>query len=638
MAMIPRLTLQLVNHHFTFSLFFLSLVTPHSGLQSIPSSNMLSGETHTSIEDDGTLGKETHTEMTTSPIEGQQHLAQPFSSPAYTRDSVSSEAKPNINREEAIQKPANHEYVTGLKLAAIVACVALGCFLMLVDTMVISTVIPRITDEFHSLVDVGWYASAYQFGISAPQPLIGKVYTHFKTKWTYLFCFGLFELGSVLCGAARSSIMLIIGRAVAGLGAAGIINGAITILSGCAPLEKRPTLFGLTMGIQQLGLVIGPIIGGAFTSYTTWRWSFYINLPIGAVVLFGMIILPIPEQTVKPKVLTILPKLAHHLDLVGFVLFAPAVIQFLLALQYGGNQYAWNSSQVIGLFCGAGATTIIWLLWNYHKGEDALLPPAMLRRRTVWTAGLFNAFQMASMYGTLYYLPIYFQAINNASAILSGVYIMPFFLPQLLTAAAAGPVIQKMGYLIPIAIFATILLSVGSGLLSTLRPSSLAGEWIGYQLIAGIGSGAGLQLAIVAIQSVTTGEELSSGMAFMVFTQSLFPAVLLTLCNLILVENLKTQLPIYAPHVPPEIILKAGATNFRGTVAVDDLPGVLVAYSSSINCVFYLVASLAVASILFVWGFGWRDLRKGDKSSVAAVDGAIPTSDKEADEEGKITP
>ncbi|OTB16383.1 hypothetical protein K445DRAFT_59331 [Daldinia sp. EC12] len=106
--------------------------------------------------------------------------------------------------------------------------------------MPLTQAIPRITDEFRSLADVGWHASAYQFGITAPQPLVGKVDTHFKTKWTFLFFFGIFELGSVLCGAATSSVMLIVGRAVARLGATSIINGAITIVSSCASLEKRP--------------------------------------------------------------------------------------------------------------------------------------------------------------------------------------------------------------------------------------------------------------------------------------------------------------------------------------------------------------------------------------------------------------
>ncbi|GAB1314339.1 hypothetical protein MFIFM68171_04549 [Madurella fahalii] len=522
------------------------------------------------------------------------------------------------------------EYVTGLRLVLVVTSVALGCFLMLVDTMVISTAIPRITDEFHSLPDVGWYASAYQFGIAAPQPLVGKIYTYFRTKWTFLFFFGIFELGSVLCAAAVSSTMLIIGRAVAGMGAAGIINGAITIVSSCAPLERRPALLGMTMGFQQLGLVVGPLIGGAFTTYSTWRWSFWINLPIGAITVFLALVLRIPEQTPKGNPLSVLPQLHHHLDLIGFTLFAPAVIQLLLALQYGGNEFAWNSSQVIGLFCGAAATGIVWLVWNNHKGDAALLPPAMIRRRTVWSAAMFNAFQMVGIYGLFYYLPIYFQAVYNASAILSGVYIIPMILPQLLTAGITGGVLQKMGYVIPIAIFSLILSSIGTGLMSTLRADSSVGNWVGFQILAGVGSGAGLQLGIISIQGVTTGEELSSGMAFMVFTQALFPAIVLSMCNLVLVSSLRTELPLHAPNADVEAIIRAGATNFRAVVDTADLPGAIVAYANSVDRVFYLTAAMVVVSGVFIWGIGWQDLRKKTGDAADAEKSVSTGSDEKA--------
>ncbi|KAI2464678.1 efflux pump [Annulohypoxylon bovei var. microspora] len=522
------------------------------------------------------------------------------------------------------------EYVTGIKLVLVVAAAALACFLMLVDTMVISTAIPRITDDFHSLADVGWYASAYQFGIAAPQPLVGKIYTHFKTKWTFLVFFGIFELGSVLCGAAVSSVMLIIGRAVAGLGAAGIINGAITIVSSCAPLEKRPALLGMTMGLQQLGLVIGPLIGGAFTTFSTWRWSFYINLPIGAITVVLALIVHIPEQAPKGSLLSALPQLHHHLDLVGFALFAPAVIQLLLALQYGGNQFAWDSSQVIGLFCGAGATCFVWVLWNYHKGDAALLPAAMIRRRTVWSAALFNAFQMVGIYGLFYYLPIYFQAVYNTSAILSGVYIIPMIVPQLLTAGLTGGILQKTGYVIPIAIFSLVLSSIGTGLMSTLQADSSVGRWVGFQILAGVGSGAGLQLGIISIQGVTTGEELSSAMAFMVFTQSLFPAIILSLCNLVLVLGLKAQLPSRAPNADAAAVIKAGATSFRNVVDTADLDGVITAYANSVDQVFYLVVAMVTVSGLFIWGIGWQDIRKKIEGTTSTKRNAPVESNEKA--------
>lgn len=207
--------------------------------------------------------------------------------------------------------------------------------------------------------------------------------------------------------------------------------------------------------VNQLGLVAGPIIGGAFTSYSDWRWcmlsilhsrtaltnqGFYVNLPAGAVAALAIILLRIPEQTHKPRALTILPKLHRYLDLVGFCLFAPAVLQLLLALQYGGNQYSWNSSVVTGLLCGSVVTFVVWFFWNRYKGEDALLPHSMVSQTAIWTSGVYQGFLMAAVYGGIYFLPIYFQAINGASPMLSGVYLLPTILPQLVMAASSGAI------------------------------------------------------------------------------------------------------------------------------------------------------------------------------------------------------
>ncbi|KAI0018864.1 major facilitator superfamily domain-containing protein [Xylariomycetidae sp. FL0641] len=424
--------------------------------------------------------------------------------------------------------------------------------------------------------------------------------------------------------------MLIVGRAVAGFGAAGIISGGLTIISGCAPIEKRPTLIGLTMGINQLGLVIGPLIGGAFTSYSTWRWSFYINLPLGAVAVLAILSSRIPEQIPKPKPLSVLVKLHHYLDLVGFVLFAGTVLQLLLALQYGGNVYPWNSSPVIGLFCGTGATFLVWFLWNRHKGAGALLPYSMISRPAVWSGGLYQGLLMSAVYGSTYYLPIYFQAINEASAILSGVYLLPTILPQLVMAGSSGALLMKVGYIIPLALFSTVLLSIGSGLYSLLQPNSPTGYWVGFQIIAGVGSGTGMQMGIMAIQAAVTGEELSSAMAFLVFAQSLGPAVTLALCQLIFTESLRAQIPQQAPTTDAAAIIQAGATGFRELVSTEDLPGVLRAYANSVDRVFYLVAAVAAAEVLAIWALGWQDMRK--KEEIGKIQGA----ENEAGDQAKL--
>lgn len=162
------------------------------------------------------------------------------------------------------------------------------------------------------------------------------------------------------------------------------------------------------------------------------------NVPVGALAVLAILPLHIPEETIKPKAWSLLPRLHHHLDLLGFFLFAPAVLQLLHALQFGGQAYPWNSSQVIGLFCGAAATAVVWYFWNRYRGEDAMLPRSMISRWNVLASGIYVAFLTSAVYGGIYYLPLYFQAVNGASAMLSAVYLLPMIVSQLITAGLAG--------------------------------------------------------------------------------------------------------------------------------------------------------------------------------------------------------
>ena len=244
--------------------------------------------------------------------------------------------------------------------------------------------------------------------------------------------------------------------------------------------------------------------------------GFYVNLPIGALVAAMLFFVSIPKQTAKPRGLSVIRTLPTKLDLIGFAIFAAAAIELLLAVQYGGNQFAWNSSTVIGLFCGAGATFVVFLAWNYYKGDDAMIPSTMLRERIVWSSCLVYGFLMSQMFTTSYYLPIYFQGVKGVSPTLSGVYLLPFILSQLLCAIGSGTlgrygyrlsvlgsaddqVVGRLGYYLPVSVFSAMLIATGSGLLSTLAPGTSTGRWIGLQILLGAGSGSGLQMVGLAL-------------------------------------------------------------------------------------------------------------------------------------------
>ncbi|KAF1974319.1 putative MFS multidrug transporter [Bimuria novae-zelandiae CBS 107.79] len=502
------------------------------------------------------------------------------------------------------------EYAHGFKLFNILAALTLVTFLMLLDGTIVVAAAPRITDDFNSLNDIGWYGSAYQLGSAVFQPLSGKMYMKFRPQWTFLGFFFVFELGSLICGLANSSAMLIVGRVIAGLGTSGILNGALLIISECAPMHRRPTLIGIVMGIGQLGLASGPLFGGLLTQYATWRWCFYLNLPVGGVVLAQMLLVRIPMQHPRPPPLSVLRTLHTSLDLVGFAIFAPALVMLLLALQWGGTEYAWGSSQIIGLFVGAGVTFVVFLAWDYHKGNGALLPFSIARQRTVWTSCIVYGLFMGNLYTASYWVPVYFQGVKGSSPTMAGVYILPMIIAHVIAALSSGPIMGVVGYYIPVALFASMLLSVGSGLISTFQPHTSTGKWIGYQILYGVGRGLGLQMPILAVQNTVPPQQMPLAMALTIFSQSFGAAVFLSIAELIFSNSFRTLLAKDAPSVDAQKVVGAGATAFRKFVSGSDLDGVLVAYADSIDRVFYMAAAMAAGCFVFAFGMGWKSLKK----------------------------
>jgi MFS family permease len=280
--------------------------------------------------------------------------------------------------------------------------------------------------------------SIYQLANAALQPLWGRIYDKFSNKASFLASLVIFELGSLVCGTAVSSRMLIAGRAIAGIGSAGLIGGGLTIAASAVPLEKRAPLTAMLMGFAQLGVAMGPLLGGAFTSYTTWRWCFYINLPIGGILAIGLFLITVPDQCRKPNPWSLLRRLHLELDLFGFSLVAPAAFQLLLAVSWGGSKYAWNSATIIGLFCGAGATALLWLVWDWYRGDEALIPTSIIKVQAVWSGALTHCFLLTNVFCASFFLPIYFQAVQGVDPMKSGLYVLPSILSQLVVVSMTG--------------------------------------------------------------------------------------------------------------------------------------------------------------------------------------------------------
>ncbi|KAM3068059.1 hypothetical protein ACMFMG_011106 [Clarireedia jacksonii] len=535
------------------------------------------------------------------------------SSPTIEPEKKSPQLTESPQVEVALPLDGENRYITGVKLWLVLGSVTLTCFLALLDTTIVATAIPRITNRFHSLDDVGWYGSAYLLCNCSLQPLSGKLYTYFSSKYTFLTFVFLFEFGSLLCGVAVSSNMLIVGRAVAGMGSSGLMNGAMTILTNSLPIEKRPMYMGMMISCAQVAIAIGPVIGGALTQYASWRWCFFINLPCGLCIAAFMFFIEIPERlhsttaTLKPL------QRIKHLDLLGFALFAPACVQFLLALEWGGITYAWSSSHVIGLFVGSFFTLLLFLYREYRAGDEAMIPFSMVKILPVWCSCLVNLMLMGVVVSISYYLPIYFQSVKDVSPTLSGVYTLPMILSSMLFAGISGWGVQKILYYTPFMIAGGVLTTICYGLLSTLTPSSSAAKWAGYQVIGGIGRGLSVQMPLIAMQHNVAPDLIPIGTTLLMFCQYFGGTLSLSFTQTAFTTSLRNSIPKYAPGVNPAVVIQAGATEYRNVVSAADLPGVVKAYSVAINHAFYVATGLSAGIFIFVWGLGWKKLKAKEK-------------------------
>jgi MFS family permease len=299
------------------------------------------------------------------------------------------------------------EYPGKLKLILIVLSLNLAMFLVGLDNTIISPAIPKITDDFDALSDAGWYASAYLLTNCAFQLIWGKLYTFYVVKWIYLIALFLFELGSLICGVAPTSTALIVGRAIAGIGGGGVSNGSFLLIAHSVPPRQRPTLIGMMGAMYGFAAIAGPLMGGAFTDNDTltWRWCFYINLPLGVVPAL-IIWLCIPAFAGSKKGAVGFINQLKQMDLPGSLCLLPGVICLLIALQWGGTRYAWDSARIVALLVLAGVLFVAFIVIQYFSGDRATVPRRVFSNRNVWGSSLFGSCVVAGFFMMLYYVRI----------------------------------------------------------------------------------------------------------------------------------------------------------------------------------------------------------------------------------------
>ncbi|KAF5529136.1 major facilitator (MFS1) transporter [Fusarium mexicanum] len=488
----------------------------------------------------------------------------------------------NANRDEekaGMEEEKSVEYPKGLEMFFIMLALVLSITLCSLDQTIVATAVPKITDQFGRLQDISWYGSAYFLTLGAFQSLWGKIYKFFPLKTSFLVSIFIFELGSLISAVARNSTTVIVGRAIAGLGASGVAPGVYTIPAFIAAPEKRAT-------------------------YTGFIGCFYINLPIGGLAILVILFTFKTPAGVKVVDATLKEKLLQ-MDFIGTALVMGASLSLLLALQYGGVTHAWNSSVVIGLLVGFVLMIIALISVELWLGERAMLTPRLICQRTVWVNAVWSFFFAGSYFITLYYLPIYFQSIDNQSPIGSGVRNIPLIALFSVATFASGKAITKTGTAAPYLVVSSIIVTIASGLLYTLDIGTSTGKWVGYQILAGFGYGVGLQVPVVISQAFAAPSDMAPVTSIIIFSRTIGGTFLITAAQSGFINQIIHKLSSTAPTVDPALVTETGATTLRQNFADTELNGILHAYAWGIKVAFAIAIAAcgitAITSLFTKW-------------------------------------
>ncbi|KAK2738431.1 dynein heavy chain [Onygenales sp. PD_40] len=522
------------------------------------------------------------------------------------------------------------EYVTGIRLGLIMFTIFVSTILVSLEIGIIATAIPGITNDFHRLDDVGWYGSATFVLAAAASPLWGKLYKYVNVKPIFLSAVGIFLVGSIVAAAAPNSVSVIIGRALQGWGASGVLGGTLIVINYVSPPRNHPLLIGTWMAVFMVSTILGPVIGGAFTSEVSWRWCFWINLPVGGpIIVLLLLFLRIPKH-IKPTPAT-WKELILALDIPGFCLLLVSLVCLTLALQWGGQTKAWNHGSVIATLVLWIVLTIGFVVTEWLQGPRAMAPFSILKQRMTWSNVLFCLISYAALYQVMFYLPIYFQSIHGQSAVTSGVNTLPFLAFFALGAVISGAAIGKTRYTQPFELLGALIMTAGMALVYILDVESSKAKYIGAEVLFGFGIGMSNQIPMTAVQGFSKPEDVASATGIMIMCQTLSGSYFLAIAQSLFANRMLQTILTSASNLDPALVLGTGASELQRVFRGDDLTAVIAAYMVGIKDVFAFSLACAALSVLLTLIIPFKKLPDhGKKPETAAKKTEVVEGEKEA--------
>ena len=476
------------------------------------------------------------------------------------------------------------------EIKLIISALMLVMLLAALDQTIVSTALPRIASDLHGISKISWVATAYLLTSAVVTPLYGKISDQLGRKKVLQFAITLFLIGSILSGMSQTMNELVFFRGLQGLGGGGLMSLSFATIGDIVSPRQRGKYQGYFGAVFGTSSVLGPLLGGFFTEHLSWRWIFYINIPIGILAMIALAArLHLPAKQDR-----------YRFDWLGAVLISLSAVSIIMALTWGGNTYAWSSSQIIGLFVVGLLSAVGLILWE-RKAKEPIIPLNLFRNSIFNVASLLSAIVGLIMLGTIIFLPIYLQMVRGYSPTVSGLYMLPFVAGMLVASISSGLIISRIGKYKLFPIIGTIMVGFGIWLFSHVSPNTSEMAMSLWMLVTGLGMGMFMQVMTLAVQNSIDTRQMGAATSLVVFFRSFGSSIGTAIFGTILISRLTFHL---GEILPPATVLKVKSTFLNGMtgggvkVPHNLLEPIIKSFSLAFHDVFISALPFAVAAFI----------------------------------------
>ena len=436
----------------------------------------------------------------------------------------------NRLRARLARKPPGYQFTIG-RILAIYSGLMVALLLAALDQTIVATALPKVVSDLGGITQYSWVFTAYMLGSTVTVPLYGKLGDLHGRKPLFIVAIVIFLIGSTLCGAAQNMWELVVFRAIQGVGAGGLFPLTLAMVGMIVPPRDRGRYQGLIGSVFAAASIIGPLIGGFIFDNASWRWIFYVNLPVGGLALL-VILVTMPRPRYKRE---------HSIDWLGSCLLALGTTALLLGLVWGGRDYPWSSPEVIGSL--AAAAVLLAAFGLVERGvEEPIIPFDLLRNPTVASSVACMALVGAAMFGTISFVPLFVQGVIGTSATSSGVVLTPLLLGAVVTSFISGQIVSRTGRYRPNTLIGPLILGAGALLLWRMGVNTTNGQASRNMLIAGIGLGMMMQIFVLSVQNSVSRSAMGSATALTQFSRSIGATLGVTLMGVLINQRLPANL------------------------------------------------------------------------------------------------